>query len=70
MAIIIPNVVPNASLSSSLITPGWPLVVVPMASPIAKDVLAEPNAPVATPTLSATHLKVLVQSGHIADRII
>jgi hypothetical protein len=69
MAIINPNVVPNASLSSPLITPGWPLVVVPQSSPIATVIQAEKPAP-AHIGVSTTLAAVLTASGHIADRVI
>jgi hypothetical protein len=69
MAIITPNnVVPNASLGSPLITPGWPLAVVLMASPVAAVLLKVPTDGVTTPMLSPTMATVLHQSGHDADR--
>jgi hypothetical protein len=69
--IITPNIgTPNASLSSPLTTPGYPMVVVPMASPIAADILKEPDAQVSSPVQSATHKKGLAQSHHESDRSI
>jgi hypothetical protein len=69
MAIINPVVPANASLSSPLITPGYPLVVVPMSSPVATAIQAETPAP-AHIGASTTVQKVLIQSGHTADRVI
>lgn len=69
MAIITPAVVPNASLSSPLITPGWPLVVVPQSSPIAAAIQAETPAP-AHLGVAKTITTVLLTSGHIVDRVI
>jgi hypothetical protein len=70
MAIIVPEIGnPNASLASSLITPGYPMVVVAHSHPLAPVVLKE------TPTVarelvvaSATIQKAIVQSGHQNDR--
>jgi hypothetical protein len=70
MAIIDPKVLGNKSLSLPLITPGWPMVVVPMASPIAANILKETDAQISSPTQSAVHKTVLTQSGHLGDRVI
>jgi hypothetical protein len=70
MAIIVPNIGPsNVSLSSSLITPGFPLVVVPSSSPVAELIVKDPPT-VAKDLVAAapTVQKLLHSSGHDADR--
>jgi hypothetical protein len=69
MAIIIPNVpAANASLSSPLITPGWPLVSVEQSNPVADVVAKEPPTITKTSVASPTHEKARAQSGHSGDR--
>lgn len=71
MAIITPNVPANASLGSPLITPGWPLVAVVHAHPVADKVLQEaPTVARELVVASTTVQKAIVQSGHQNDRSI
>jgi hypothetical protein len=70
MANIIPNIgTPNASLSSPLITPGYPMVVVPQSNPVAEVVAKEsPTAAHDLVAASPTLEKARVQSGHSNNR--
>jgi len=64
MAVIAPVV----SNSQSLITPGWPMVSVEHANPVATVVAKEASTIVKGTVASTTHEKARVQSGHSNDR--
>jgi hypothetical protein len=71
MANIIPEIPKTtASLSSPLITPGWPLVSSENANPVADIVKKEPPTGHRGSAESATHETARAQSGHSADRVI
>lgn len=64
MAILTPNVGnPTASLSSSLITPGYPFVTVPASNPLATPKASQTPDPTDT-TQAARHDTAKTQSGH------
>lgn len=65
MAIIVPVV----SSSQSLITPGWPMVAVAHANPVADVVAKEaPTVARAHTVASVTIQKAIVQAGHSNNR--
>jgi hypothetical protein len=71
MANIVPNIgSPNASLSSPLCTPGWPLVSIEQSNPVATVVQKEPPTIHRGTAASPTHEAARAQSGHSADRVI
>lgn len=69
-SLVTPNIGPsNASLGSPLITPGYPMAVIPKSSP-----LAEMGAPAAAelpiPSATVRRDSSLTQAGEIAKRVI
>jgi len=71
MANIKPNIDPGTnSLSSPLITPGWPMAVVPASDPLMGEEEPQLPDPINDKTTGALYQQALVQSGHTSDRVI
>ena len=64
MASIHPSVVPNTSLSSPLITPGYPLAAVEKSSPVETA-----NGKMDGTSPSTRRANVIHNSGHDSDRL-
>ena len=71
MSIIVPEIPKGtASLSSPLITPGWPLVSVEQSNPVATVVIKEPPTIHRGTAASPTHENARAQAGRANDRVI
>jgi hypothetical protein len=63
-------IVPVVNPSLALITPGYPLVVIPKSNPTAGAELAEPPQNPTGVAQSAVKQKAIAQAGHQNDRVI
>jgi len=70
MSAVKPNIgVATASLSSPLITPGWPLASVQQSNPVAAVENKEVKTTPASAHQSAARATALTQSGHTSDGV-